>query len=323
MTGRGLVRAGRAAGANGSISRRGFALVDLAAVCVMGSALLAGGLVLATDDPPGPDSKDGQRPRSLLQARAEARQLKDATAIRGITQAMIVWSNNNKEQYPLPSKCDLTNTTVAVEGRAKDTTANIFSILIFNGAIPTEMCISAAEVNRKIRQDDDYTFTNPPTAVKPEDALWDPAFNADFMKRPGGNLSFAHLQPSDERLSMWSDTFQANHAILGNRGPAIAKVEVDEATGSARVQLRREKSKTFRIHGPDSSWEGNIAYNDGHVSFETTYAPEDVKYTDTQDRPRPDVLFFDEKDAKEGTNAMLGIWRKAGAKAGEFGGIWD
>ena len=116
------------------------------------------------------------------------------------------------------------------------------------------------------------------TAANPAAALWDPAFRCDFLRQPGGNVSYAHLQPSDSRLSMWSDTFNASEAVLGNRGPAIAESSTDDA-GHTSVKLRKDKSKTFRIHGLQSSWEGNIAYNDGHVNFETRYAPESMTYS--------------------------------------------
>jgi prepilin-type processing-associated H-X9-DG protein len=104
-----------------------------------------------------------------------------------------------------------------------------------------------------------------------------------------------------------------------------------DADGKPTATLRvRPWSKTFLIHGPRDSWEGNIAYNDGHVNFETSYTPENVRYRPRGSAPgtspkadKPDNIFFDEKDAADGKNVYLGIWRRAGSKPEAFGGIWD
>jgi prepilin-type processing-associated H-X9-DG protein len=319
--------------------RGGFTVVELMALAAAGAVGLASMVAMTAEPPPGrrvSTEEEASPLASLSQARAQARALKDATQIRGIDQSFIIWAQNNKSVYPLPSKIDTENKTVAVEGRAKDTTANIFSMLIFNGSISTELCVSPAEVNKKIKVYETYEFTNPKAAVNGPEALWDPAFRCDFLRQPGGNVSYAHLQTSDSRLPMWSDTFSSTEAVVGNRGPAIAEAGVDEA-GQPTTRLRKEKSKTFRIHGSQGSWEGNVAYNDGHVNLETRYTPDGVMYTaSTGDaakaavktdgptqKSKPDNLFFDEKDAVDGKNLYLGIWRRAGAKPEEFGGIWD
>lgn len=309
-----------------SPARRGFTITESLVIAALAGASVACAAAMSAGPPPS--AHRGGLIAALTKARASARQLKDATMVRGIVQSFVIHAQNNQGVYPLPSRIDTANKTVKAEGRAKDTTANIFSILVWNGHISTEICVSAAEVNKKIQRDDDYEFTSPKAAVTPAEAEWDPAFSCDFL-HPPGNVSFAVLQTSDPRMSMWSDTFSTTEAVVGNRGPAIASVGVD-AEGRPSAKLRvRQWSKTFLIHGPRKSWEGNIAYNDGHVTFETAYTPEGVTYTlpnaDAAGNKvtRPDNIFFDEPDAAGGKNIYLGIWRRAGATPKDFGGVWD
>lgn len=320
---------------------RAFTLIEMAAATALG--LIGAACFLAMSGAGAPPTGAGADTQAnaltaVAKARAEARQLKDAVQIRGIVQAMVIFAHNNKSQYPLPSTIDAGDATIALgEGEAakspftKNTTANIFSILIFNGNVSTETCISPAEVNKRITADNDYAFASPPTAAKPAAALWDPAFSADFSRRvPGGNFSYAHLIPGGKRIARWADTFSTTEAVMGNRGPQILEVGTD-AAGEPTAKLRNEKSKTLRIHGDPKTWEGNIAYNDGHVNFETRTAPVGITYPvkaiDEKGaeitRPTPDNLFFDEKNDASMNNAFLGVWIGAGKDVHQFRGIWD
>ncbi|MCC6322646.1 MAG: hypothetical protein IT438_14550 [Phycisphaerales bacterium] len=346
---------------------RAFTLVELAALTVAGAggaacfvAMGAGPTAPPTktaDTEPGDraDAKTGG-PVNLLsalaRARASARQLKDSTQARGIMQSLVIFAQNNKGSYPLPSALDAANATISLpepagekaapSAASKDTTANILSILIFNGMISPELCVSPAESNKRIKKMEDYQFTNPAKAAKPADALWDPGFSADFTKRTGGNVSYAHLQPSVNRRKMWADTFSATEAILGNRAPHIDGVSSDDQ-GNYTVRIPGEKSNTYRIHGDPKTWEGNIAFNDGHVNFETSLAPrkpvaaeEGVPASSwatyaAKDPTAPgksvgrlDCWFYDEPDdSGDGANIFLGMWVQAGEKAAAFKGIWD
>lgn len=249
------------------------------------------------------------------------RQLRDSTAVRGIHQGMVLWAQSNQDAYPLPSRIDLTNDTVAAEGRAKDTTANIFSFLIYANYFSPELCVSPAETNPSIRVHDTYAFSEPPTAVNPQKALWDPAFSADFSGGKRGNVSYAHMLPADERMEKtWSNTFDATQAVVGNRGPLIVGMG---GSGATRNYKAAKKSNTFLIHGGRTTWEGNIAYNDNHVGFETSVAPELTTYKDTAGAEQRDCLFLDEADDPSRINNFLGIFTKAGATKAEYGAIWD
>jgi hypothetical protein len=248
---------------------------------------------------------------ALGKARASARQLKDSVQVRAIEQAMIVWASNNKGKYPLPSDLDTANDTVADLGNAKDTTGNILSLMIFNGNISPEICISPAEANAAIQLDNAFEYANPKAAVKPASALWDPAFRGTPADAPRGGISgighqsYAHLPPLGQRLKQWQDTYNSTEAVFGNRGPTY--VANDQAPSSRAWKLlpgaTGTSSVTLLIHGGRSTWEGNIAYNDNHVNFETTPAPSWIGLPIGPPAPpknrsplAPDNLFVNETD---------------------------
>jgi type II secretory pathway pseudopilin PulG len=260
---------------------------------------------------------------ALGMARASSRQIQDSTQIRGIHQGMVLWVQGNNDSYPLASRLDKDNTTVAELGREKDTTANIISIIIYNGFFSPELCISPAESNPKIRLMDNYSYSAPRTAVNPGKALWDPAFAADFTGGKVGNFSYAHTLPADERLKKtWANTFQATEAAIGNRGPEIASMKA-AAGGGRTFAPAVAASDTYQIHGGRTTWEGNIAYNDNHIAFETRLDPETSPYKDAAGKEWFDCLFFDEPDDPKGTNNFLGVFTKAGATGAEYKAIWD
>lgn len=312
---------------------RGFTLVELLTVIGVGATGAVMASVASQPGKPPAKSDDAGDPAAMAAARASELQLKDAVQIRGITQALIVWSTNNADAFPLPSAFDGSNATVSLNGRAKDTTANIVSLLAFNGSISPELCVSPAEVNPSIKVDDRYEFVNPKASMKPADALWDPGFKADFTKGQTGNVSYAHLQPSDGRLPRWASTFSAVEPLVSNRAPELeaAKREGDEASGwTYSVKAAAKDSLTYKIHGATDSWEGNVSYADGHVEFNTRLAPngkakpgERLTYSTRDDKQFFDCFFVDEDDDKAGSNAYLGIFTSAGKSAKDFRGIWD
>jgi hypothetical protein len=249
--------------------------------------------------------------------------LLDSTQVRGVHQGLVMFSSNNQDRFPLPSLLDKDNTTLARAGRAKDTTGNIMSVLIYNGFFGPELCVSPAESNSMIRQMETYEYSNPKLAVNPGKALWDPAFSADFTRRTG-NVSYAHLLPAGARLQDWSNTNAADQAVLGNRGPQIASAARD-ATGGLSPVMANKASNTLLIHGARETWEGNIAYNDNHVIFETTTMAPLAKAFATTSAPSTwaDCFFFSEPDELSGRNAYLGIFTTAGETEGQFTSIWD
>ncbi|MBY0308894.1 MAG: hypothetical protein K2Q09_09150 [Phycisphaerales bacterium] len=314
------------------MNHRAFTLVEL------GAALSVAGMAVAL----GAAAARGPRDR--------ANQVKDATQVRVITQAMIIFATGNKDAYPLPSALDRNNDTVKDQGRAKDTTANIFSILIFNSSISPEIAVSPVETNAKIREHKTYDNGAPKAAVRPNNALWDPAFSADFTSEKGGNFSYAHLEPSGAaigadagRANRWSNTFNAEEAVLCNRGPEMTSVAYADLPRGMKQKHEPDPAKptygnpasnTFSFYKglqqrPGTWWSGNVAYNDNHVDFIGDYLSpgqpvvSGARYLNSKESWMPDMAFFDEPDDPKGVNNFLGVFTKAGEKPSEFKAIWD
>lgn len=302
--------------------RRGCTLVECAALLCVAGGGLACLRVLQPEDGPDP----------LEKAAWEA---KDQSQLHDIVRSMTIMRGAIGEvKYPLPSLVDTGDAAVAEQGSAKDTTANIFSVLIFVGSVSPEMTISAAEVNPSIKRDDDYTFDRPPTAVKPERAMWDPAFSADFTGGKVGNVSYATLQASSGRTGLYEGGRERGslEPIVANRGPEIAAITAGE-DGRPDVRLARKDSNTLRIHGAPDSWEGIVAYNDGHAARVDSLRPMGgktadgkpawISYRDEADAERLDVYFYDERDNPARDNIFLGMFTRAGAAPGDWHAIWD
>jgi type II secretory pathway pseudopilin PulG len=287
-------------------SRRGLTIVELIVVVVVliMALVIAAFLILPAF---------GRRPHGN-------RQLKDSTQVRGIHQAMVMWAQNNADEYPLPSRVDVENTTVAEEGRAKDTTANIFSLLVANGFISPDILISPTEANGKIRLKEGYEYDRPRLAVRPADAHWDPGLRADFMGEGGGHISYAHLLPAEHRLAKWGNTFIATQPVVGNRGPEITAAR-RLGNGAVAPTFANPRSNTFLMHGAKDRWNGNIAFNDNHVEFLIELS--NGTYTNAAGQETADLIHYDEPDDPSGLNHFLGIFIRAGEKRSEFKAIWD
>lgn len=256
------------------------------------------------------------------------RQIKDAVQLKNVAAAMHMFALQNKNAYPQPSVLDKDHATLLThdgEEFKKDTTGNLLSILIWNGSIFPEIACSTAEASGVIRVDDLYQTSNPTAAANPAKALWDPA----FAGTPGqvatvgtaaaraiglGNNSFAHAPLHGDRLGQWMLNFSSTQAILGNRGPGYTL----DVTANPRWRLNAAgasppgvDSVTLLIHGGRKTWEGNIAYNDARVNFETRPDPVEITYIvqdpsgppGTSNTTQPDNLFVNEADDASRTSA--------------------
>ncbi|MCA9279786.1 MAG: hypothetical protein H6815_09390 [Phycisphaeraceae bacterium] len=303
-------------------ARRGIAIVDVLAVLAV-AGIGAATLVPAAD-----------------MARHSARGPKDATQLRGIAQSMVIWANTNKDRFPLPSEMDKANDTVKEEGAAKDTSANLFSLMLWNEMFTAEFIVSPYEPNEKIKPHTNYEYQNPTTAVNPDRAQWDPKFSVDFTAG-GGSLSYAHQCLNEERTKRkWRNTFDSRVPLLSTRGPKqIGEIVRDEDTVSPTFE-ENFLSNTFAFESPTDSWSGHIVYVDSHTELvDARMQPDAVYFVDhddpnrkksantdapfTRTRGMRDWLFLDESEDETGTNNFLSIFITAGAKRTDFKAIWD
>lgn len=274
---------------------------------------------------------------ALGKAREVARQLKDSTNLRSTLQGMVIWAGNNSDDYPLPSRIDRADATLASTGSAgalsKDNTGNIFSLMVYNGFVPPQILVSPAEVNPQIRVDLEYEYSAPSRALSANGAVFDPGFagypgESGATGIPGagrrgggvfGNVSYAHLPPFGARAAQWKSTFSSREAVLASRGPSYVGEpgRWQLATGPSG-----QLSNRLRIFGSPQRWEGNVAFNDGRVVFVGQPDPDFMQVTwpvsINGSRNQPDNLFVNESpinaqplgdaDVTVGENALLRVY---------------
>ena len=220
-----------------------------------------------------------------------ANRMKSSTQIRGIHQGLVTFSQGNGAQEwfaGIDADGKIDDETNAgdedipyVDGTGTNAinTESRFAILLGNDFYSPEFLISPSEDNTSI-QVYEFLATDPET---------DTLFDED-------NYSYSMLQIDDPdatpggRLTEWRNTVNSQAPILSDR-----VIQRQGKTFSAT------DTTTFASLHSENSWRGNVAYNDGHVEFETDPELSSVKIGDkTQDT---DDNLFNNDDS--GDDALL------------------
>jgi competence protein ComGC len=306
--------------------RRAFTAVELLAVGLVMAVLLVAVIVV------------------LGRSRREARQQKDSQQIRAIHKGLVLFAQSGSDSYPTPSDFDRGNTTLADDGvSSKDLPGHIMSMMIYYGFFSPEVCVSPGDANPGIQVLRKYAYSNPAGAVTPAQALWDPAFRGTPDDAPvagasagaPGNLSYAIMPMVGGRRSKWSNDFQQEEAVIGNRGPCYVGVgsgaDLSWTLASARGAGGRSNepvgvgSRALQVHGSAGEWRGLVMYNDNHIVFEKDPSPASTPYVFSGLpqglRKQSDNLFVNENDvtraacddtlageAGKNTNNLLRLW---------------
>ena len=214
--------------------------------------------------------------------RAEARRQRDGSQVRAIQLGLVLFAQGGPDSFTLPSYFDKANNTLALPARQKDTTANIYSMMVFNGTLAPEVLVSPVETNPRIRPCFEYQYDKVAGAAHPEQATWDPKLSAALDGSSTGNVSYAHLQPAGERKRRWSNTFSSQEVVISNRGPQVASVSANPDL-SVTPTLALPNSNTLRFYGRGRAWSGWAAFNDGHVDFRSEYLTSGKRFAESKD----------------------------------------
>ena len=74
---------------------------------------------------------------------------------------MVLFAQNNQDNYPIPSLLDKSNNTMAA-GQPKDGTRHVISALIYGTFFGPEICVSPAESNARSSWTTTTTTPSPP-----------------------------------------------------------------------------------------------------------------------------------------------------------------
>lgn len=250
--------------------KSGFTLVELLVVMAIIALLL--GLLLP----------------ALAKARATARQVKDATQLRQIHTAWLTWSRAFNGNFPTPGVINRVGTVPGKgnEDILQNSHANLYGACLAQNYFSAQLCLSPSEASGNVANCATYNFNAYNVA---QDKYWDDnnvtRFKSDLTAT--SHTSYGTLLINGARKSkQWKESLDSKFAVVGNRG-----VQDGLYTDPAYT-----KSKTLEIHGGRSSWEGNICFNDNHVSFEQNFTPEGtVKFGTNLDVD--DNLFKEEPEA--------------------------
>lgn len=190
---------------------------------------------------------------SMNVARDTAHRMQNGTQVRGIQQAMVLFAQSNKEYYPGRKTdgniVDAASRTLPVKGPG-----------IFGGVVPTaknHTAVFALLMNGE--------FFTPEYIISPVDDLAKLATlgaAGTDLNNTDPNYSYALLEfvGDDTRKLEWRDTNNRQAPIVAD--PA-STVRSDLTTFTYHSDVLKADATT-------DDYEGNIGWNDNHVTFETS-----------------------------------------------------
>lgn len=189
---------------------------------------------------------------------------------------MVLFAQGNNNYYPCFNGRDLTSFTTpagwsqgARDGRD---TSQRFSLLLLQNFLTGEFIVSPAEA-KKIWTQGTLTTANYSYAML--DLPQPPTFATATMTQPA---------PLDGRLKEWSSTINTLAPVLSDRSMVI---DPTMKTTSLWVTSTNSSSPT--------NWCGTVAWNDNHLSFETSSTLKKTRYGQTDNTD--DDLFTATGDA--------------------------
>lgn len=239
---------------NKTAGSKGFTLIEL--LVVMGIIALLLAILLPV----------------LGRARAYTKQVKDSKQVGDVHKGFQWLSRDNNGVFPSPGLADrLPVNGVNIPGKgAEDQTQNhhaaMYSLCIMRNALTTDILVSPAEVSTQVLVLANYNFDayNPTGSGTNSDQFWDPQFQANLSPGQLCHVSYGTLHPLGlRRAQQWRDTLDSKFVVVGNRGVINGSLTPTDYLAS----------KTLQIHGGAREWEGNLVFNDGHVTFERTFQP--------------------------------------------------
>ncbi len=186
---------------------------------------------------------------ALGAARRTAQRMQNGTQVRGIQQAMVLWSNSNNSYYPGRNVDGTVLTTVQFQNGE------------YSGNAPTPVDQSAVYAMLLNGQ-----FFTPEYIISPRDTsavlLTAPA----LLSTGGGgppNYSYAFLEFTGDsrRVLEWQDTNNSQAPIVADPSSQI-RSDLTEHTYHSDVSVTSRPTP--------ADYEGNIGWNDNHVTFENS-----------------------------------------------------
>ena len=219
-----------------STHQRGISLMDIIALVALMGLLFV--IIFAIVLPPPLGGRRG----------GGGRRMQNATQVRGIQQGMVLYAQGNKNYYPgfdkhgnnqiFASNVAKVPDFLAADFSSTNPTAAVYALLMNGSYFTPEYAISPLEPN-KVKATPGST---PITTANYSYAL----------------LSVADPTADKGRREEWTDTNNSQTPIAGDRSKAI---DPTMTTTSIHVQTTSTAP---------TDWQGNVVWNDNHVTFETT-----------------------------------------------------